>query len=112
MIYPGKEELLRNIFFACSIEPNNPIIKTLRDSIYFQVSENQNCPPLSIQEQQEVNPFFRLKHPNIQQNIKYTDPIDIMKELFEKRNKFDYEKAVDEFKSIIKKETQNFVNFK
>lgn len=109
MLYPGKDEILRNVFFASSIEPNNPIIKNLRDTVYFYVSENQNCPPLSIYEEQQVNPFFRLKDPNIQHIMKYTNPVDVMKELLERRNKFNYEKAVNEYRLLIEKENKNFV---
>jgi hydroxyacylglutathione hydrolase len=79
LLYPGHDYRRRNLEFALSVEPENRIVQERLKELEAVVTEE--LPPVTLNEEQKVNPFFRLSSDEILQNVLH-DQNENRRELF------------------------------
>lgn len=70
LLYPGHDYRKRNLEFARSIEPENKTVK--KSLLELRDGETFSLPPVTLGEEQLVNPFLRLDSEEIRQTVNGT----------------------------------------
>lgn len=74
LLFPGHDYLARNLEFALSVEPDNNVAMELRDELPGNGSELRFT---TLSEELQINPFMRLKSPQIRSSLELNDqPLD------------------------------------
>jgi hydroxyacylglutathione hydrolase len=70
-VYPGHDYLQNNLGFSLHVEPGNPTAIQWRDRA--ATDNGPQAPVLTLHEEREVNPFFRLQQPELIDGLRSID---------------------------------------
>lgn len=87
-VYCGHEYTVNNLKFALSVEPQNGDIKAKLNWAQGKVAKREPTVPSSIGEEKKINPFMRLKKPQVRKYTGETDELEVMTVLRHKKNEF------------------------
>ncbi len=81
IVYPGHDYIENNLRFAKSIEPGNA-----KHDEFMNRRQQEGVFLTRIREEKQINPFFRLKEPKIQEQLELQDEKEIFLELRRRRD--------------------------
>ena len=87
-VYCGHEYTEKNLRFAQSLEPANPAIAQRLLEVTAARQQGRACVPASLLVERQTNPFLRCEEPTLRQATGYQAPVDVFRELRERRDKF------------------------
>lgn len=87
-VYCGHEYTVTNLKFALSVEPQNKDIKSKLVWAQNKVSRREATVPSTIGEEKRINPFMRLKEPQVKKYTGEQDELEVMSVLRHKKNEF------------------------
>ena len=73
-VYCGHEYTQKNLEFALTVEPGNPVLRAKRDWAVRTRREGKWTVPSTIGEEKQINPFLRTNSPEIQASVAKIDP--------------------------------------
>lgn len=87
-VYCGHEYTVNNLKFALSVEPQNSDIKAKLSWAQAKVAKREPTIPSTIGEEKRINPFMRLKKPQVKKYTGETDELEVMSVLRQRKNDF------------------------
>lgn len=87
-VYCGHEYTVTNLKFALSVEPQNKDIKSKLVWAQNKVSKREATVPSTIGEEMKINPFMRLREPQVKKYTGEQDDLEVMSVLRHKKNEF------------------------
>lgn len=87
-VYCGHEYTVANLKFALSVEPQNIDIKSKLAWAQNKVLKREATVPSTIGEEKKINPFMRLKEPQVKKYTGEQDELEVMSMLRHKKNEF------------------------
>lgn len=87
-VYCGHEYTVTNLKFALSVEPQNIDIKSKLAWAQNKVLKREATVPSTIGEEKRINPFMRLKEPQVKKYTGEQDELEVMSMLRHRKNEF------------------------
>lgn len=87
-VYCGHEYTVTNLKFALSVEPQNTDIKSKLVWAQNKVSKREPTVPSTIGEEKRINPFMRLKRPQVKKYTGEEEELEVMTVLRQRKNEF------------------------
>lgn len=87
-VYCGHEYTVNNLKFALSVEPQNTDIKSKLSWAQNKVAKREPTVPSTISEEKKINPFMRLKKPQVKKYTGENDELEVMAVLRQRKNEF------------------------
>jgi len=75
VLYPGHDYVMRNLMFAKSCEPGNPLIDEALK--YVRSFDSEQGMKWTLKQEREVNPFLRLHSEEIQEKYQLKDSMEL-----------------------------------
>jgi len=88
LIYCGHEYTQKNLEFATTLEPNNQDLKIKLEWTKQQRQNKLPTVPSTVSEELKYNPFMRVKEKVLSEVTNLKDPIEIMKEIRARKDRF------------------------
>jgi hydroxyacylglutathione hydrolase len=87
-VWCAHEYTLTNCKFALSVDKNNPDLQQYCRTVQEQRNHNQSTIPSSIGLEKQLNPFLRWGDRRVQEALNLQEPVAIMRELRQRRERF------------------------
>ncbi len=90
------ESTLRNLQFACSLDPQNPKIPERIEKETFKQSQGIPTVPCKLSEETLINPFLRCKNLNIRENLHIHEAteLDVFERIYRMREEYEHPKQI------------------
>jgi len=88
-LYCGHEYTASNVKFALTVEPDNAALQARAEEVARLRAANKPTIPVSLGEEKKANVFLRADEPSVAQKLhmKGASPVDVFRELRERKNK-------------------------
>lgn len=73
-VYCGHEYTQRNLEFALTLEPDNPVLREKYARVCAQRQRGEPTVPTTIGEEKATNPFLRYRSPELRNSVRRIDP--------------------------------------